>query len=383
MLFVIGGIVFFFIARSNTADLLASLELHVDEIVTPTGLPCRPPTYASSFSGRNGGRLGSPFTAALCTALAELLPALGTPLAGAVLGWPGRPMADALPLRLAGGLHHLALSDADPAAVALYREQPTDPDRLAAALPPLLRRWDGRLAAWLEGPPQTNEVARSALLLPALLLLARRTGLPLALWELGASAGLNLQPDAYGYRYGEAGWGDPGAPVRLAPALRGAAPELGGRLVVAARRGCDRAPVDLASETARLRLLAYIWADQRERLERCRAAIGLALASGIAVERADAADFVAAALAEPAPGCVTVIFHTVVWPYLPLATRERIQGLLAEAGARRTAEAPLAWLRVEPKADAGPRIELSSWPGRRDEMLGEADYHGRWLDWRG
>jgi hypothetical protein len=327
--------------------------------------------------------LGSPFTAALCTALAELLPGLGTPLAAAVMGWPGSATADALPLRLAGGLHHLALSGADPEAVALYRAQPTEPGRLAAALAPLLRRWDARLAAWLDGPPQTNEVARSALLLPGLLLLARRCGLPLALWEIGASAGLNLQPDAYGYRYGEAGWGDSASPVQLAPELRGATPDLGGRLAIVSRRGCDRAPVDLATEPARLRLLAYVWADQRQRLARCRAAIELALAHGIAVERADAADFVAAALAAPAPGRVTVIYHSIVWPYLPPATQARIAGLLAEAGSRRTSDAPLAWLRLEPTAGTGPQLELATWPGGRAERLGAADYHGRWLEWQG
>src|SRR5262249_48136294 len=149
-------------------------------------------------------------------------------------------------------------------------------------------------------------------------------GRPLALWELGASAGLNLQPDAYGYRYGETVWGDRAAPVQLAPALRSATPDLGGHLVIAGRRGCDRAPGDLAPTPQRRRLLAYIWADQDERLARCRAAIALARANGIAVERADVADFVAAALAEPASGRVTVILHTIVWAYLPTATRERI-----------------------------------------------------------
>jgi hypothetical protein len=326
--------------------------------------------------------LGSPFTAALCDALAELLPSLGTPLAAAVLGWSGRPTPDALPLRLAGGLHHLALAAGDAAVAALYREQPTDPQRLAAALRPTLQRWDAALATWIEGPPQTNEVGRLALLLPGLLLLARRHRRPLALWELGASAGLNLQPDAYRYRYGEAAWGEAAAPVRLAPVLRGGTPDLSGDLVIAARRGCDRAPVDLASVAARRRLLAYVWADQHERLARCRAGIDLALANGIAVERADAADFVAAALAAPAPGVVTTIFHTIVWQYLPEATRERIAGLIEATGRARPGDAPLAWLRVEPTASGGPRIELTCWPGGRHEQLGDADYHGRWIDWR-
>ncbi|MFO1061580.1 MAG: DUF2332 family protein [Dongiaceae bacterium] len=202
-----------------------------------------------------------PFTAALCTALAELLPALGTPLAGAVLGWPGRPMADAPP-PLAGGLHHLALSDADPAAVAL-----------TASSRPIRTGWRRRCrrccGAGTAGsppgsrPPQTNEVARSALLLPALLL-ARRTGLPLALWGSAPAPASTCSPTPMATATARPAGA--ARPVRLPRAAR-----RGNRRPprVAARRGCDRAPVDLASETARG--CSPTWADQRERLERCRA----------------------------------------------------------------------------------------------------------------
>ena len=46
---------------------------------------------------------------------------------------------------------------------------------------------------------------------------------PLALIEVGASAGLNLLFDRYGYDYGAGrSAGDPSAPVRFTCALRGA-----------------------------------------------------------------------------------------------------------------------------------------------------------------
>ena len=59
------------------------------------------------------------------------------------------------------------------------------------------------------------------MLLPGFLPIARETGLPLALHEIGSSAGLNLLFDRFHYRYGDVEWGDPASPVRLAPEVRG------------------------------------------------------------------------------------------------------------------------------------------------------------------
>src|SRR3954469_25261299 len=53
-------------------------------------------------------------------------------------------------------------------------------------------------AVMLERRTQTNEAARCALMLPLLMALPQ----PLALLEVGASAGLCLLPDHYGYDYG-------------------------------------------------------------------------------------------------------------------------------------------------------------------------------------
>ena len=135
------------------------------------------------------------------------------------------------------------------------------------------------------------------MLLPGFLAIARETGLPLEIAEIGASAGLNLNFDRYHYRYGAAEWGDPASPVRLAPELRGKLPPLDGALTVSARSGCDIAPVDLSNKAARLRLRCFIWADQTARLQRLDAAIGLALAAPVTLVQADAADFVRQKLA--------------------------------------------------------------------------------------
>ena len=70
---------------------------------------------------------------------------------------------------------------------------------------------------------QTNEVRRSALLLPAFVLVSREAqGRPLYLLEIGAAAGLNLLWDRYGYHYGNGlRSGDMSSPVQISCSLRG------------------------------------------------------------------------------------------------------------------------------------------------------------------
>ncbi|MBK8439150.1 MAG: DUF2332 family protein [Rhodobacter sp.] len=103
--------------------------------------------------------------------------------------WPGdpSPRADALALRLAGGLHALVLSGDDPGLAAAYRAGTEAVLRPALAL--ALRQHATHLSHWLDSPPQTNEVRRSAVLIAAGHWLARRFGLPMVLSELGRAPG--------------------------------------------------------------------------------------------------------------------------------------------------------------------------------------------------
>src|SRR5262245_27896057 len=135
--------------------------------------------------------LGSPFSAKVCLALAELLDR-STATGRRALDWPGNATADALALRLLGGLHSLVLSGADDGLAAVYPPQQIDGTRLRDAIAGAMRRHDERLCGALDSAPQTNEVARSAMLLPGFLAIARETSLPLEIVEIGTSAGLNL-----------------------------------------------------------------------------------------------------------------------------------------------------------------------------------------------
>jgi hypothetical protein len=151
-------------------------------------------------------RLGSLFTARMCLLLAELLDE-STATGRRVTGWPGDPAADALALRLCGAMHALALSGKDAALQAVYPPREAEETALRQAVASAIARHDGVIHDFIDSPPQTNEIARSAMLLPGLLLVARETGRPLAIGEIGASAGLNLNLDRFHYAYGSAEWG--------------------------------------------------------------------------------------------------------------------------------------------------------------------------------
>jgi hypothetical protein len=318
-------------------------------------------------------RLGSPFTARLCNVLGTILD--GTTETGRrALDWSGDPSssADALALRLCGGLHALVRSGAVPALAALYPPQSLpDGAVLAAALRPVLARDD--LPAWLDVPPQTNEVGRSALLYAGLLVAAEALRRPFHLLELGASAGLNLNLDRYGYQLGALRSGDPASPLQLRPSWQGAAPS-DTEVRIAMRRG-----VDLNPPADPQLLLAYVWADQAERLAQAAVAIALLETDRPPVDRGDAAEWIEIQLAPPPPEeAVRVIIHSVAYQYFGSETQARVTAAIEAAGAK----GPLAWLRME----KGPgedkfSLRLRLWPGGEDRLLAWTHPHGRQVSW--
>lgn len=287
----------------------------------------------------------------------------------------------AAPLRLIGSWHELALSGDDPAVARAYKA--LDADAIWAAVSiAMVARYD-RLAAFMAHEPQTNEVRRSICLLGGFLEVARMTGLPLRCFEIAASAGLNASWDRYRYTVGDAVWGDPAASVRMDTAWNGPPPAVEAPVKVIERAACDRRPTDLTDPAQSRRLMAYIWADQADRLARLRAAIEVTLANGLTVERADAADWVRAKV-RPHTGAATVLYHSVFWQYMPPESQSALAALIAEIGATATADAPFAWLRMEPPGLA-PRmdIRLTLWPGGEERLLGHCHPHGASVEWLG
>lgn len=204
------------------------------------------------------------------TGLAERLQP-GDPVADRILGWQGDPSsnADSVPLRIAGGLHALILTDKARALAAAYASG-DDPTDTALAM---IRQHPDFLLDWLTSPPQTNEVRRSAPLIAAAHWLTARFGLPLILSELGASAGLNLLWDHYALRSGDQSFGPANPALILTPDWTGPLPTPAPPTILD-RRGVDLNPLDPVTD--HLRLLAYLWPDQPDRIARTRAAQDLA-----------------------------------------------------------------------------------------------------------
>jgi hypothetical protein len=311
--------------------------------------------------------------ARLMAGLAQRL-APGDPVSDRVLGWPGDPSSRAasVPLRLAGGLHALVLTGRDPALAAAYRSQ-DDPTEAALAA---IRRHPAVLLDWLQSPPQTNEVRRSAPLIAAAHWLTARFDLPLVVSELGASAGLNLLWDHYGLAVGGRSYGPDYPALALQPDWTGTPPPVAPPRILD-RRGVDLNPLDPVAD--RLRLLAYLWADQPDRIARTTAALDLAARLRPAVDQADAGDWLETRLAAPAPGALHLVVHTVAWQYFPTRTQQRALAAMARAGA----QGPLARLALEADdQQPGAALTLTLWPGGETIAMGRAHFHGRWVDWR-
>jgi hypothetical protein len=170
---------------------------------------------------------------------------------------------------------------------------------------------------------QTNEAGRCAVLLPVLAALPH----PLALLEVGASAGLCLYPDRYAYRYGDHLVGT-GEPV-LECAATAMAPPAGVPEVVW-RAGLDLNPLDVTDPADVAWLEALIWPEHTHRRARLRAAAGVAAAEPPLLVRGDLVDDLPALAAQAPSGATLVVFHTSVLFYVPALRRKAFTQLVRE-----------------------------------------------------
>lgn len=329
--------------------------------------------------------LGSPFTARLCRVLGKRL-TTDSPVGARVLGWHGKPdaMNDSVPLRLAGALQALATRGPQSSLAKLYPPNPLpDKDVLWREIQRVFIDEEAEILRWLELPPQTNEVARSAVLMAGLLVIAAETKLPLALFEIGASGGLNLMLDRYSFRLGTVEAGTPGSTLRLEPEWRGPTPPHP-ELKVIRRRGVDLLPLDVATASGRERLRSYIWPDQLDRHARTNAAIQIASADPPQIDTEDAADWIEKMIdIKPEVGVTRVIMHSIAFQYFPKSTQQRVVDHLARVGSYAKPEAPLAWLRMEgaSKPRAGIPLTLTTWPDGTERELAVVNAHGNWVEW--
>lgn len=326
--------------------------------------------------------LASPLTAQVCDLIADReWPKCD--VTDRLRAWTGDPRAsaDAVPLRLCGGLHALVRAGSAPDLVNCYPPHPLPlVDLMWPALAVTLSM--PALSVWLDNPPQTNEVGRSNALFSGLLTFTERFGTPIELLELGTSAGLNLNLDRFNFDLGGVHIGDPSSPLKLTPEWQGLPPPAA-MLKISGRSGVDQSPVNAVAQGDRL--LAYVWADQRGRISQLEAALDIARSHPICVERGDAAPWVEERLARPQPaGTGRVIMHSIAFQYFPPETQARVTTAIEAAGAAATEQTPVGWLRFERLADEkDPSIRLRIWPGGDDRLLGYSHPHGAAIRWLG
>lgn len=297
--------------------------------------------------------------------------------------WQGLVLADAMPLRIAGGLHWLCLSGENRRLLPVYQGLLTDQAAIDAIVIDMVTKYDAPLMAWLDSPPQTNEAGRSASVMAGLLWLSRRLEPKFELNEIGASAGVNTMMGRYHYDLGGVTAGPSLSRMKLAPEWRGPPPPHG-KVEITEMRGSDIAPIDLTDPAQALRLKAYVWPEAAVRMDRLDIAIAMAERAPPDLVRMDAVDFVRAMLARPQRAGVTrALFHTVMWQYLPDASKQAITGMMEEAGATATADQPLAWLALETNRDTfRHELWVRYWPGGEEPVkLSTAHPHGAWVEW--
>jgi len=235
---------------------------------------------------------------------------------------------------------------------------------------------------------QTNEVGRCAVLLPAL-----PPG-PLALVEVGASAGLCLLLDRYYYEFGSTRIGAASSPVHLQCTAVGPVPLPPAVPQIVWRRGLDLSPIDVHDDDAVRWLMACVWPEHHERRRRLEGAIDLARADPPVVSTGDLVDDLLAVLAEAPNDAKLVVFHSAVLSYVSRDRQQAFAEVLAATSKRRD----VVWIANEASgvipeltALAPPPSSLRFLLGRtrfadgqrRDDLLALAHPHGAELAWLG
>ncbi|TIC88862.1 DUF2332 domain-containing protein [Nocardioides sp. GY 10113] len=247
---------------------------------------------------------------------------------------------------------------------------------------------DGRVRTTiLTRATQTNEVGRLATLLPAI---AGFPG-PLALVEVGASAGLCLYPDRWGYAWELAG-SAAGRTVTLGPEPRlpcrvsGPAPLPTGLPEVAFRGGIDLNPLDVTDHDAMAWLTTLVWPEQEERRRRLRHGIELARADPPAIRAGNLLTGLPDLVEEASAYGTVVVFHSAVIAYLEPEDRVRfdalIRGLVADGACHWVSNEgkqvlPSVTLTGPPIASDHPTFVL----GVDGRMVARTHGHGRSLTW--
>lgn len=233
---------------------------------------------------------------------------------------------------------------------------------------------------------QTNEVRRSSLLMPAFAAVSNEAAKPLALFEIGPSAGLNLLFDRYRYRYGAYETGASESPVVLECEPRGDTPAVA-LPEVTSRVGLDINPLDVSSPADVAWLRALLWPEHTDRLNLLNAALKVARRSPPELLRGDVFDLLPKRITATPQDAAVCVFATFVLHQFTPAMRARLRQALEELSRSRTIY--LVQIGCSRFIEPGSQLDGDEqvWIVRIRDGVGQyrissvANPHGRWLRW--
>ena len=226
---------------------------------------------------------------------------------------------------------------------------------------------------------QTNEVRRCAYLFPAILLSAMHfPEKPIALVEIGTSAGLNLLPDQYRYSYGDAEtYGKDRSPLHIQSSFVGHKPSVlkSSFPKVFRRIGIDTDIVDPTIEDQVAWLMALIWPEHRERRKMLETALAIRLGFDLDLREGDGFMMINEIVDEIPEDIVPFIYHTHVANQIPEEARNSFVDQIHAMGQRR--DVAHFCNNIKPTLHLTLFREGSPY----DTALASVDGHGRSIQW--
>ncbi|GER90811.1 hypothetical protein KDW_49730 [Dictyobacter vulcani] len=297
---------------------------------------------------------------------------------------PGQPV----PNIFFAAVHYLLLSGTQHPLAAFYPSLTALPAKLIGVYPifrAFCQQYEDQLREIISTRRvQTNEICRCACLLPMFEIvsqLGRKR--PLAIIEIGTSAGLNLLWDQYGYRYGDVfSGGNRTSALQLDCELRGPkVPPLPPEMPeVTLRVGLDLHPINISNPDAVLWLRALIWPEHKERFTRLQNALEIVRQQRPLVLAGDALKLLPTIMANVPMDTTLCIFHSFTFNQIPEDARQEFSNILISASRHRE----IFRIAYEAIADGtDPTLDLSLYLQGLEtrQTLARAAAHGSWMEW--
>ncbi|HVX45134.1 MAG TPA: DUF2332 domain-containing protein, partial [Mycobacteriales bacterium] len=241
---------------------------------------------------------------------------------------------------LMAAIHHSLLQDPGHELAQWFGSVTTGPLRPAeTAAAPFLdfcRSREGELRATIRRRlVQTNVPKRTVALRLGLAAVAERIGEPITLVEIGASAGVLLRYDEYGYRIGDRRWGRADSPVQIDTEWRaaGPVPDLDRLPEVTRPIGIDLHPVDVSDPAERAWLRALVWPENSHQARLLTGALDVVAAHPVPIHAGDGATCLPEILDGVPAGSPVVVFHAATLAHVPAPDRPAFTAAIEAVGA--------------------------------------------------